>query len=152
MERAFTAEGMRLVRIMGPQTPHRYHPDSKVEIDRILDEVAERGRDAYPRKVNFTTWTLAYNRMKWLAIDALAQHWERARLDAEIAGDSAVTVTTSNVTAFSLEMGPGGCPLDLSRQPAVIIDGQKLAAPVPGSDRSWTRPLPQIRRAVDCRR
>ncbi len=137
MERAFTAEGMRLVRIMGPQTPHRYHPDSKIEIDRILDKVAERGRDAYPRKVKFTTWTLAYNRMKWLAIDALAQHWERARLDAEIAGDSAVTVTTSNVTAFTLDMGPGGCPLDLSRQPAVTIDGQKLAAPVPGSDRSW---------------
>ena len=137
MERAFTAEGMRLVRIMGPQTPHRYHPDSKVEIDRILDKVAERGRDAYPRKVKFTTWTLAYNRMKWLAIDALGQHWERARLDAEIAGDSAVTVTTSNVTAFTLDMGPGGCPLDLSRQPAVTIDGQKLAAPVPGSDRSW---------------
>ncbi len=137
MERAFTAEGMRLVRIMGPQTPHRYHPDSKIEIDRILDKVAERGRDAYPRKVKFTTWTLAYNRMKWLAIDALAQHWERARLDAEIAGDSAVNVTTSNVTAFSLDMGPGGCPLDLSRQPSVTIDGQKLAAPVPGSDRSW---------------
>jgi hypothetical protein len=137
MERAFTAEGMRLVRIMGPQTPHRYHPDSKIEIDRILDKVVERGRDAYPRKVKFTTWTLAYNRMKWLVIDALAQHWERARLDAEIAGDSAVTVTTSNVTAFTLDMGPGGCPLDPSRQPAVTIDGQKLTAPVPGSDRSW---------------
>jgi hypothetical protein len=137
MERAFTAEGMRLVRIMGPQTPHRYHPDSKIEIDRILDKVVERGRDAYPRKVKFTTWTLAYNRMKWLVIDALAQHWERARLDAEIAGDSAVTVATSNVTAFTLDMGPGGCPLDPSRQPAVTIDGQKLTAPVPGSDRSW---------------
>ena len=75
--------------------------------------------------------------MKWLVIDALGQHWERARLDAEIAGESAVTVTTSNVTAFTLEMGPGGCPLDPVRAPAVTIDGQKLTAPVPGSDRSW---------------
>ena len=73
MERAMAAEGMRLVRIIGPQTPHRYHPDSKVEIDRILDAIAERGRDAYPRKVRFTTWTLAYNRMKWVTIDALGQ-------------------------------------------------------------------------------
>ena len=137
MERSMAAEGMRLVRITGPQTPHRYHPDSKVEIDRILDKIAERGRDAYPRKVRFTTWTLAYNRMKWLAIDALGQHWERARLDAEITGDSAVNVTTSNVTAFTLEMGSGGCPLDTTRQPAVTIDGQKLTAPAPGSDRSW---------------
>jgi poly(3-hydroxybutyrate) depolymerase len=137
MERSMATEGMRLVRITGPQTPHRYHPDSKVEIDRILDKIAERGRDAYPRKVRFTTWTLAYNRMKWLAIDSLGQHWERARLDAEIAGDSAVTVTTSNVTAFTLDMGSGGCPLDTTRQPAVTIDGQKLTAPAPGSDRSW---------------
>jgi len=137
MERSMAAEGMRLVRITGPQTPHRYHPDSKVEIDRILDKIAERGRDAYPRKVRFTTWTLAYNRMKWLVIDALGQHWERARLDAEITGDSAVTLTTSNVTAFTLDMGSGGCPLDTTRQPAVTIDGQKLTAPAPGSDRSW---------------
>ena len=137
MERSMAAEGMRLVRITGPQTPHRYHPDSKVELDRILDKIAERGRDAYPRKVRFTTWTLAYNRMKWLAIDALGQHWERARMDAEITGDSAVNVTTSNVTAFTLEMGSGGCPLDTTRQPAVTIDGQKLTAPAPGSDRSW---------------
>jgi len=137
MERSMSAEGMRLVRITGPQTPHRYHPDSKVELDRILDKIAERGRDAYPRKIRFTTWTLAYNRMKWLAIDALGQHWERARVDAEISGDSAVNVTTSNVTALTLDMGPGGCPLDTTRQPAVTIDGQKLTAPAPGSDRSW---------------
>ncbi len=137
MARAMAEEGMRLVRIEGPQTPHRYHPDSKVELDRMLDKIAERGRDPYPRKVKFTTWTLAYNRMDWLVIDGLGHHWERARLDAEISGDSAVTVTTSNVTAFTLEMGPGGCPLDAGRAPAVTIDGQKLAAPVPGSDRSW---------------
>ncbi len=138
MERAVAAEGMRLVRITGPQTPHRYHPDSKVEIDRILNAVAERGRDPYPRRVKFTTWTLAYNRMKWLAIDALGKHWERARLDAEITGDSAVSVTTSNVTAFSLEMGPGGCPLDPAHAPLVTIDGEKLTARLPASDRSWS--------------
>ena len=138
MERAMSAEGMRLVRITGPQTPHRYHPASKVELDRILDAIAERGRDAYPRRVRFTTWTLAYNRMKWLTIDALGKHWERARLDAEMTGDSAVNVSTSNVNAFTLEMGPGGCTLDIARQPVVTIDGQKLTAPVPASDRSWT--------------
>ena len=137
MEKAMAAESLRLVRITGPQTPHRYHPDSKVEIDRILNAVADRGRDAWPRRVKFTTWTLAYNKMKWLTIDAMSKHWERSRLDAEIAGESAVNVTSSNVTAFSLEFGPGGCPLDPAHVPAVTIDGQKLAAGLPGSDRSW---------------
>jgi hypothetical protein len=124
--------------VVGPKTAHRYHPDSKIEINRILDAIAERGRDPYPRKVRFTTWTLAYNRMSWATIDALGKHWERARLNAEIRGDSEVNVETGNVTAFSFEMGPGSCPLDAVRKPTVAIDGQKLSVPGPMSDRSWT--------------
>ncbi len=137
MERAMDAEGLRLTRIVGPKTGHSYHPDSKVEIDRILDAIAVRGRDAYPRKLKFTTWTLAYNRMKWLVVDALGQHWERARLNAEIVGDSGVNIETANVTAFSIEMGSGGCVLDATRKPVVTIDGQKLTVAGPLSDRSW---------------
>jgi hypothetical protein len=129
---------LRLIRIEGPQTPHRYHPDSKVQLERMLDQIAERGADPYPRKVVFTTWTLAYNRMKWVTVDSLAKHWERARVDAEMTGDSAVGVTTANVTALTFEMGPGGCPLDLRKNVAVRIDGQPLTTSGPGSDRSWT--------------
>ena len=62
----------------------------------------------------------------------------RAAERVDIAGDSAVAVETSNVTAFSLEMGSGGCPLDLARKVAVAIDGQNVTAPGPMSDRSWT--------------
>src|SRR5262249_7253940 len=83
MEKAMSEEGMRLTRVIGPQTPHRFHPDSKVEIDRALDAIVARGRDPWPRKVRLTTWTLAYNRMNWVTIDALGKHWERARLNAE---------------------------------------------------------------------
>jgi len=137
MERAMAEEGLRLTRIVGPKTGHQYHPDSKVEIDRLMDAIAERGRDPYPRQVRFTTWTLAYNRMKWVIVDGLGQHWERARLNAEIEGDHAVKVETANVTAFTLEMGPGGCPLDAARKPVVAIDGQQLTVAGPMSDRSW---------------
>jgi hypothetical protein len=137
MERALAAEGMRLQRVIGPKTEHRYHPDSKVEIDLILDAVAERGRDPYPRKLKFTTWTLAYNQMKWLRVDALGQHWERARLNAEIAGDSGVTIESANVAAFTIEMGAGGCVLDPTRKPVVTIDGQALTVAGPMSDGSW---------------
>ncbi|MGO9260432.1 MAG: prolyl oligopeptidase family serine peptidase [Bryobacteraceae bacterium] len=138
MERSMAEEGLRLIRLEGPQTPHRYHPDSKVQLERMLDQIAARGADPYPRKVLFTTWTLAYNRMKWVAVDSLAKHWERARVEADIVDDSSVAVTTANVTAFSFAMGPGGCPLDLRHKVAVRIDGQSLTAPTPGSDRSWT--------------
>ncbi len=137
MEHAMAEEGLRLIRVIGPQTAHKYHPDSKIEIERILDAIAERGRDPYPRKVRFTTWTLAYNKMNWLTVDAMNRHWDRARLNGEIAGESAVNIQTANVAAFSIEMGPGSCPLDPAQKPAVAIDGQKLTAPGPMSDRSW---------------
>ena len=36
-----------------------------------------------------------------------------------------------------MEMGPGGCPLDVMTKPTVVVDGQKLIASSPASDRSW---------------
>ncbi len=137
MEREMAAEGMRLTHILGPKTGHRYHPESREILNRLLDAIAEKGRDPNPRRVRFTTWTLAYNEMKWVRIDGLGRHWERARLDADIADDRTVEVRTTNVTGFTLDMGPGACPLEVSRKPAVVVDGQKLAAPAPMSDRSW---------------
>src|SRR3982751_419493 len=138
MERAMKEEGLRMIRIVGPQTPHRYHPDSKIEIDRRLDAIAERGREQYPRKVRFTTWTLSYNEMKWVIVDALGKHWERARVNAEIDGDRGVNVETANAAAFTLAMGPCAGPVDLASKASVTIDGQKLAVAGPMSDRSWT--------------
>lgn len=137
MERAMSEEGLRLSRVIGPDTGHSYHPDSKIEIDRILDAIVERGRDPYPRRIRFTTWTLAYNRMKWIVVDSLVKHWERARLDAEIVGESGVDIKTSNLDAFTIDMGPGGCPLLSGKNTIVTIDNQKLTPPGPMSDRSW---------------
>ena len=137
MEKALAVEGMRLTHVIGPQTPHRYHPDSKIEISRRIDPLAERGRDPYPRRIRFTTWTLSYPKMKWVRLDGLEKHWERARLSADVVDDHTVQVTTGNASAFSLEMGPGGCPLDVMTKSTVIIDGQKLMGSPPTSDRSW---------------
>ncbi|MBI1788322.1 MAG: prolyl oligopeptidase family serine peptidase [Acidobacteria bacterium] len=137
MDKALAEEGMRMTHVIGPKTGHRYHPDSKVEIDRRIDAIAARGRDPYPRSVRFTTFTLRYNRVKWARVDALGRHWERARLDADLTATGA-DVRSANVTAFTLDFGPGGCPLDVARKPAVSIDGQTLAAPPPATDRSWT--------------
>ncbi len=137
MEKAMAAEKMRLTRVVGPQTGHKYHPDSKVEINRIVDANAERGREAYPRRVRFTTWTLAYNRMKWVTVEALGEHWKRARLDAEVTGERGIDVKTEHVEAFALEFGPGGCPLDPAAAPTVTVNGQRVLAAPPMSDRSW---------------
>ena len=137
MAKYLAKEGMNMTHVIGPKTPHRYHPDSKVEINRRLDAIAEKGRDPYPNHIRFVTYTLAYNRMKWLIIDGMKQHWEQAKVDASITGDKGVDLKTANVTAFTLTFGPGGAPLDPTIQPEVVIDGQRVKANSIETDRSW---------------
>lgn len=138
MARELKKEGIELVHIIGPQTEHKYHPDSIPEINRRIDGIVERGRNPVPRAVKFTTWSLRYNQMLWVTVDGLQAHWERARVDAEIKDATHVDVKTSNVSALTLEMPSGLCPLDNSRRPTVTLDGQQLEAPAVASDRSWT--------------
>jgi pimeloyl-ACP methyl ester carboxylesterase len=139
MARALSAEGLTLTHITGPDTAHKYHPQAKEEINRRIDSIAARGRNPVPRKILFTTWTLRYHRMLWLTVDALQQHWEKCRVEAEIVDATTVKLTTANVTALTLSMPAGLCPLENALvTPDVIIDGQRIAADPVMSDRSWT--------------
>jgi hypothetical protein len=138
MAKALAAEGMSLEHIIGPRTAHAYHPRAKDEINRRIDQIAAIGRDPTPRQIRFTTWTLRYNRVNWLQIDGLEQHWERARVDAALRGPDSVDLKTHNVSALSLDMQAGHCPLDGTLRPKVHIDGQEIETPPPLSDRSWS--------------
>jgi hypothetical protein len=137
MDKALADVGIKMVHIIGPRTPHRYEAGAKVEINRRLDAIAERGRNPVPRHVKFTTWTLKYNQMFWVAVDGLEHHWEKALVDAQIVDANSINLTTQNVTALTLSMAPGLCPLDESRRPQVSIDGTRIDAAPIMSDRSW---------------
>jgi hypothetical protein len=137
MAGALEKVGVPLVHVIGPRTKHEYHPDSIAAINRLVDALAARGRDPVPRKVSLATPTLKYNRQAWVTVDGLGHHWEKASVEAEL-GDGEVKLTTKNVTALSLEMPAARCPFPLGHAVAVRLDGQKLAAPAPGSDRSWS--------------
>lgn len=116
MEKALKAEGLEMIHIIGPKTGHKYEPEAKKEVSRRVDEFANKGRDPNPKRIKFTTWTLRYNQMKWLTVDGLEKHWEKATVDASQDGGK-VTLTTKNVSALSL-----------ATPSKVTIDGQDLAA------------------------
>lgn len=138
MDKAMAAVGLHLEHVIGPgNTKHFYHPAAKAEVNRRIDLIAQRGRDPNPERVRFTTWTLKYNRMRWIQIDGLEHHWERASVDAQFRGPSSIEAKTANITALSLVFEPGECPLDNTRPVNLSIDGQSLTAPGPLSDRSW---------------
>lgn len=136
MTKALGAEGLELTHIIGPQTRHSYHPAAKQEINRRIDSVATSGRDAMPKQVRFTTWTLRYNTCSWLRLDRLQNHWERATAKAEIAGNT-LRIETKNVTALSLIMPSGLCPFDAQERIKVVLDGKELSGPRVPSDKSW---------------
>ena len=64
--------------------------------------------------------------MKWIAVEGLAQQWERADVEARVAGDN-IDATTKNVTAIRFvgptRRRPGG-----EDQDGGCLDGQKLPA------------------------
>jgi hypothetical protein len=137
MEKALRGENVDLLHIIGPQTGHKIHPDSLIEIEKRLASIAAVGRNRMPKEVHLSTWFLRYNHMFWVTVDALEQHWERGRIHARITGPSEITIKLQNISAFTLDMPSGHCPLPLLYKPVVSIDGQLLEVTRPKLDRSW---------------
>ncbi|MBK5294396.1 MAG: prolyl oligopeptidase family serine peptidase [Acidobacteriia bacterium] len=125
IQERLTAEGLtglRALFLVGPQTEHRFHPDSKKESDAFLDSFLNRPRPARDQ-IRFVTYTTRYNRCSWLTVDGLEHHYERADVDAR-RGAGGVEVKTKNVSRFTLAT-PG----------AVTIDGLKMK----GTGASWEK-------------
>ncbi len=116
MKAAVEHEGLPFNLIIGPHTKHAYEPNSLREIMRQL---ATHVRDPEPKQVRFTTWTLKYNRCKWVTIDGLQEHYQRAQVEADASGP-VVRVKTDHVTALTLDPIPGN-PRRLE------IDGTRLS-------------------------
>ena len=120
MEQAMAAEGLKLERLIGPKTEHKYEPATKKELVARLEKIADTGRAATPREIRFSTYTLRYPQSSWVRIEGMEKHWERADLTARYTDDGTATVTTKNVTALSIT---------LPRLRTIALDGQALAVP-----------------------
>ena len=131
MEKALAAEGMELTHIIGPKTAHSYESRAREEVNRRIDSIAAAGRNPMPREIRFTTWTLRYPDMAWARVEGLEKHWERARLHAVIESSHGIRIQTTNITALTLDMPSGLCPLDPALGTELTIDGKKLTGPKP---------------------
>ena len=138
MAREMGKLGMELTHIIGPQTAHKIHPDSMVEIERRLAALAAVGRTRTPKEVSFATYFLRYDRMHWVRVDRMAEHWKQARVDARLVDDRAIEVRTANVAGLTLDFGPGDSAQSQFEPTVVTLDGQKVATRAKSaSDRSW---------------
>jgi dienelactone hydrolase len=135
MARFLRQEGMELAHVIGPDTEHKYHPASKIEIAERLDALARHGRDPYPAHLKFTTHTLRYNKMRWLELLGLEQHWEAARAEARIT-PGGIEIQTKNVSALAVNFGSGGWPGPLDQTVSVRWNGKLAGELRPRTDRS----------------
>ncbi len=148
MAAALKTNGIELVHLIGPNTAHSYHPATKVEIDRHIDSIMAVGRQRVPKTVHLTTFTLRYNRMHWVTVDTIDEHWSKATVTASILSNRTqadVSVAVSNVSALTLSVPAGHSPFaPTERLKVIVIDGMKthqVEAPKASSDRSWNCPL-----------
>ena len=137
METNMAAEGLTLSRVIGENIGHAYTPAAIVRINEMMDALAQKGRVAYPKEVRFTTWTLKFNRMRWVVVDGLEKHWDRARVTASVKDDHTLVATTSGVSALSFQMEAGAALLNPATKVTVTLDGQSVTVPGPLSDGSF---------------
>lgn len=157
MSGAMQAEGLTLTHIIGPKAGHFYEANAKKEVAHLVDQQAAKQGGGYlpdadlptalraashsmqiPQRVRFSTWTLRYNKMKWVQIDGLEKHWERGRVEADITDPHTIAVKTQNVTAFTLAMPMRESPLKFDASIQLVVNGQAITAPAVENAGIWT--------------
>lgn len=125
--------GLKLKHIIGPQTGHKIHPDSKVEIEKFLSDVGQTGRRSTPTEIDFTTYTLRYPTHTWLTISGMEKHWQEARVQASINSPRDIQLKTKNVSRLTLQFPLDQQVLSRTESIAVSVDGASLAVQPPAS-------------------
>lgn len=92
---------------LGPQTGHKYETKA---LASLLEAMAPVRRDPDFPTVDLVTYSLRWPECKWVRIEGLEQHWERAEVHAkveQVAGkETNLTITTHNVNTLTLTPGP----------------------------------------------
>jgi hypothetical protein len=144
MQKALAEEGIDLLHVIGPKTGHSIHAQSKLDIEERIKSLARAGRDQCPLDLEFITYTLRYNRLYWLTVDGLAEHWTRGRVSASILAGQ-VELEADGVTDFTLSFAAGQSPFDVQSPVILTVGEQELEGPAPKSDRSWSVSLHKAR-------
>lgn len=130
MEAAMKERGLTLKHLIGPQTGHKIHPDSKIEIEKFLTSASSNGRPDIPLEIDFTTYSLRYPNHGWLTLEGLESHWNEARVQAKIQSRSSLLLTTKNVASLSIAFPREQKVLSHQSPLVVKIDGNTLTIPL----------------------
>ena len=105
---------------LGPKTGHAYE---KQTLQSLLAAFAPVRREPDAPDVDFVTYTLRWPECKWVHLEGLERHWERAEVHARRTAPDHLDVTTRNVSALRLT------PPDWKANGVVVVDGETLKTP-----------------------
>tara|TARA_R110002049_G_scaffold2750_8_gene22190 strand:- start:120730 stop:122784 length:2055 start_codon:yes stop_codon:yes gene_type:complete len=129
MVAAFQSRGMNLPHVIGPDTAHKIHPDSKIDVQAKMDAHLDAGKVPFPSSIDMTTYTLRYHKLAWLSIDGLDEHWKEARVQGNVNRGSGhgetITLSTRNVSRVSIAFPPGA--LAAGRDVQLLIDQSRFS-------------------------
>lgn len=109
--------------LVAPGLEHKFPPEWQKKMAEARSELVAKGREDYPPKVHFVTYTLKYPRCYWVYIWGLERHYQKAFVNAERVEDG-FKVTTNNVRALRLWMWQGATRQAITLQ----IDADRVSA------------------------
>ncbi len=114
----WTTTDLRALFLVGPNTGHAWHKDTKAESEAFLRKALESA-DKVPNHVRCVTYTARFNECHWVSMDGLDATYQRAEIDATRTDDAKkVTATTKNLSRLKFA-APAA---------SYTIDGQTLNA------------------------
>jgi predicted esterase len=119
-------EDMELIHVIGKGMGHKYDDKSLEIINATVDKWADQPKDKFPSRIEFVTYTLRYNKMHWLTVDALEEHWKEARVIVEITSLNLIEIKSKGVAALTLEIPPGDPRINSEKSISIRINGSKI--------------------------
>ena len=137
MSEYMSSENLELVHIIGPGMGHKYDHAS---IKTINDQVQAWVRDLidpFPTEIRFTTYTLRYNKMLWLTVQSLEEHWKRSDVTAKIVDNKRIQIESRNINGLALTLSPKHVSIDSKSKIEISVDGDQLKASPPKAENNY---------------
>src|SRR5262249_27549220 len=96
----------RLQILVAPGLEHKFPPEWEKKAEEAYAPHVAKGREEYPGRVRFVTYTLKYPACNWVRVLGLDRHYEKALVDAEKIEDG-FKVKTANVRTLRLTLPKG---------------------------------------------
>lgn len=128
MIEAGRAVDMNLLHTIGVGMGHKIDEPSAQAIEQRMSQWATQADGSYRNKINLVTHTLRYNKIDWLSLESMKEHWMPAVVTAQLVPPATIQIESNNANQIRLDFTRLGWPL-ASADTRIEINGQVFAGP-----------------------